>query len=328
MSRIGDALRRAGVEGSVSVGASIEDLDLQTLPEELRGSKLPPAAVPTSESAPAKSVAKPEAGPAVPAAPSPDLRPACRLYEPFSKAVTERLVIHAEAPPEAIEQYRRLAALLHHTQQDRGMRTVMVASALAREGKTLTAANVALTLSESYRRRVLLMDADLRRPSLGELFGLANLSGLSEALQAADDRKLSVVNVSPSLSVLPAGRPMADPMHVLTSTRMRRIVEEASAAFDWVVIDTPPVALLTDANLLAAMVEGAILVVGANSTPLASVQRAMDAIGRERILGVLLNRVHQETSASGYYYSYHARYYARDITNGHRRRWFRRLFPR
>src|SRR5215211_470254 len=98
----------------------------------------------------------------------------------------ERLVVHPNAEPVAVEQYRRLAAVLHQTQVERGIKVVMVASAKAAEGKTLTAANLALTLSESYGRRVVLIDADLRRPALSRLFQLPNGSGLSENLRAAE----------------------------------------------------------------------------------------------------------------------------------------------
>ena len=80
----------------------------------------------------------------------------------------------------------------------------------------------------------------------------------------------------------------------LTSERMRRLIDEAREAFDWVIIDTPPVGLLTDANLLASMVDGAVLVVKAGSTPYDLVKRAVDAIGRERLLGVVLNRADEQ----------------------------------
>ena len=96
----------------------------------------------------------------------------------------------------AVEQYRRLAATLHGLQAERGLKTLMVTSTLPEEGKTLTIANLALTLSESYKRRVLLIDADLRRPSIHEVFGLPNQSGLTEGLRA-ESGQLSVLEVSP-----------------------------------------------------------------------------------------------------------------------------------
>ena len=99
-------------------------------------------------------------------------------------SVAERLITHANADTVVVEQYRRLAAILHQAQVERGVKVVMLASAQTAEGKTLTAVNLALTLSESYKRRVLLIDADLRRPSVAKVFGVVPGSGLSECLKA------------------------------------------------------------------------------------------------------------------------------------------------
>jgi capsular exopolysaccharide synthesis family protein len=182
----------------------------------------------------------------------------------------------------------------------------MVASAMAGEGKTLTAANIAYTLSESFRRRTLLIDADLRRPTVDKVLNVMSVSGLNDALEAPDDRKLTIIEMSPRLSVLPAGRPNPDPMSGLTSPRMRSIVQEAATKFDWVVLDTPPIELLPDASLLSEMVDGVLLVVSAGITPFRSIERAVNAIDRKRILGVVLNRAVQG-HASGYYgYAYAA----------------------
>lgn len=230
----------------------------------------------------------------------------------LSPALIGKLVIGDEVKPITIEQYRRLAAALHHAQADTGIKIVMVASALAGEGKTLTAINLALTLSESYGRKVLLIDADLRRPTIHQAFQLPNVSGLSDGLKAASDRKLTVAEITPRLSVLPAGRPDSDPMSGLTSGRMSRVLEEASAKFDWVILDTPPVGLITDAHLLAAMTDVAVLVVRAGRTPCALVQRAVESLDRSRVIGVVLNCVTDDAmSPAGKYGQYYSSYYIR-----------------
>jgi protein-tyrosine kinase len=226
-----------------------------------------------------------------------------------------KLVIHGNAEAVIIEQYRRLAAVLHQAQVDRGLKVVMVASAQSAEGKTLTAANLALTLSESYRRRVLLVDADLRRPALGRMFGVASASGLAECLKADEVQQLRIMNISPSLGFLPAGAADHDPMSGLTSGRMQQIIDQAAASFDWVILDTPPVGLLTDAHLLAAMVHAAVLVIDAGTTQHAAVQRAIESIGREKIVGVVLNRVEDKVLAETAYYAYY-----RDPAHPRRRR--------
>src|SRR2546425_2341226 len=218
----------------------------------------------------------------------------------------EKLVVTERPEQSTIEQYRKLAATLHHAQTERQLKVVMVSSAVSGDGKTLTSTNLALTLSESYRRRVLLMDADLRRPSVHEVFQVPNLAGLTECLTAETERRLPLIEVSPYLSLLLAGRPDSDPMSGLTSSRMHRLIGEAAATFDWVIIDTPPVVLLPDANLLAAMVDAALLVIGAGKTPYKLITRAIEALGRNKIMGVVLNRVDPSCLAGGYGYGYYS----------------------
>jgi capsular exopolysaccharide synthesis family protein len=226
----------------------------------------------------------------------------------FGREAIGKVVVGPHADHGLVEQYRRLGAALHHHQLQGAVRTLMVTSAVASEGKTLTAVNLALTLSHSYMCRVLLIDADLRRPGVHQMFGLPNTVGLSNRLRHPDVYPLQFQTVSPTLSVLTAGRPDADPMAGLVSDTMSRTLLSAAEQFDWVVVDTPPVALLPDANLLAAMIDTALLVVSANTTPYPLVRRAVDAIGEQRILGVVLNRMAAADMVSAYN-AYGYRYY-------------------
>jgi len=203
------------------------------------------------------------------------------------------------------EQYRRLAATLHRVQATSGLRVVMIGSAVAGEGKTLTAANLALTFSESYDKDVLLIDADLRRPSLARTFGIPGSPGLSDFLLRGHDGKLPLQRVSSRLSVLPGGRASADPMAGLTSQRMQQLIGEAREAFDWVIIDTPPIGLMTDASLLAAMADGTVFVVKANATPYQIIERSIQALGNGQLLGVVLNRATAVGRGHKYYDYYH-----------------------
>lgn len=233
--------------------------------------------------------------------------PATRL-ERVTTDLAHKLVGATQNGFEWVEQYRRLAAALHHAQVDNGIKVVMVASAVAGEGKTLTAVNLALTLSRSYRRRVLLIDADMRRPMIHQVFGFPNITGLTEGLKAETDRRLQLIEISSHLAVLPGGRPDPDPMGSLTSDRMRRLIREASERFDWVILDTPPVGLLPDGKLLAAIADVVLLVVRAGSTQFDPIQRAVAALGRDRILGVVLNRAANSPSRYHYYhYAYERR---------------------
>jgi capsular exopolysaccharide synthesis family protein len=233
---------------------------------------------------------------------------------PFGHKGIGKVVVGPGADSTLVEQYRRLGAALHHHQLQSGARTLMVTSAVAAEGKTLTATNLALTLSHSYQRRVLLVDADLRRPSIHEILRLPNTTGLSDSLRHPEKEGLRFHTIAPNLCALTAGRADSDPMAGLVSNTMNRLLVEASQQFDWVIVDTPPVALLPDANLLAAMIDTAVLVVSAHATPYPLVRRAMDAIGQQRILGVVLNRMARADMVAAYnYYGYGA--YSYGVSN-------------
>jgi protein-tyrosine kinase len=221
---------------------------------------------------------------------------------PFAEKMTV-----ATSNPTSVEQYRRLAARLYLAQAEHGAKIVMVTSALPGEGKTLTATNLALTLSESYKLKVLLIDGDLRRPFIHEMFQVPNVSGLNDGLRTDSDRKIPLISYTDNLTLLTAGRPEPDPMSVLSSSRMRQVLDEARTRFDWVIVDTPPVALLTDAHLLASLVDSVILVVRAGRTPLPALNTAVTAVGRNRVLGVVLNHAEQGLPDGSYqYYDYHA----------------------
>jgi protein-tyrosine kinase len=317
MSRVDEALRRALEIGVAEPGTTtLDDSDLQGsgVPDSVRELAQEPFPLEMPDKRHRPPV-KSHAGPFTPVMAEvsrpqpvlPDLPKPGSLFERIDASLAEKVVIDRNMASGGREQYRRLAAALHHAQAATGAKIVMIASAVPGEGKTLTASNLALTLSESYQRSVLLVDADLRRPTLHTIFRIDNSAGLSDGLISDAERRLPVRQVSERLALLPAGRPSADPMAGLTSVRMRRLLDEAREAFDWVIIDTPPVALLPDANLLASMVDGAVLVVKAGSTPYELVRRAVESIGRDRLFGTVLNRAeHQPHSYSYSHYDGYA----------------------
>jgi capsular exopolysaccharide synthesis family protein len=212
-------------------------------------------------------------------------------FRDFDVAVRRKLVVGEQALPELREQFRKVAATLYGLQAERQQNIVMIVSAGPGEGKTLTATNLALTLSESYRSRVLLVDADLRRPSVHKLFDITNDIGLKEGLTTDSDAKFSTIRISPRLEVVTAGSAPVDPMGALTSELLRMKLEEAARTFDWVVLDTPPVGLLPDAKILAGLADLAVLVVEAGVTRCELAQRAIEAIGRDRVVGAVLNQL-------------------------------------
>ncbi|MEZ5291474.1 MAG: CpsD/CapB family tyrosine-protein kinase [Vicinamibacterales bacterium] len=220
-------------------------------------------------------------------------------------ALSEKVATPTGAPTVALEQYRKLAAKLHQWQLDHDGKVVMMVSAVAGEGKTLTTVNLALTLSGSYQKRVLVIDCDLRRPTIHGAFQIAGSPGVADIVERSE---IPVVRITERLSVVPAGRVDGDPMGILTSNAMAALLEHARREYDWVLLDTAPLAVLPDANLLADHVDGSVLVVSAGATAFELVDTAIRVIGKERVLGVVLNGVDPRDMSTA---NYHADYYGR-----------------
>lgn len=289
MSRFGKALERANDGPLLSPTSTLA-------PAEAPDAALFDAAWDVKETAP----------PSTPTAAEPV---ADRLNVPvgtnFHPALVEKVVAPNGAPTVALEQYRKLAGRLHQWQLDHEGKLIMMVSAVAGEGKTLTSVNLALTLSSSYKRRVLLIDCDLRRPTVHAVFQIPGAPGVADIVTRGE---IPVVRVTERLSVVPAGHLEGDPMGVLTSDAMTTLLAQARREYDWVILDTAPLAVLPDANLLADHVDGAVLIVSAGRTDFDLVNTAVKVIGRERVLGVVLNGVDPRDMTTA---NYHADYYGR-----------------
>ena len=317
MSRIDEALQKAGLvptdettSGTTSAGAAW-DLDSMveapTSPEP--ETRRPDTAEPT-EPTPSRTAMTP----AVQREPSQAWTPGDEgavtrrdfpgLSHALNRSFEDKLLATPGMEFQSVEQFRRLAAVLHVMQENENIKTVLVSSAVPAEGKTLTACNLALCLSGSYHRRVLLVDGDLRRPTMHEMFQVPGASGLSDWLRSDRDRAPAIEQVSKHLSVLPAGRPDPDPMGILTSHRMQELLTDASESVDWIVLDSPPVGLLSDGHLLARMADAVILVVRAAHTQHPDIQRTIESLGRDRIAGIVLNQVEQAPWSNRYGYGY------------------------
>jgi len=242
-----------------------------------------------------------EPQPASPAAPaSSEAPPAPSARDRFTASRPSSWTpVPASAQGVAVEQYRRLVGALLRAQAEHGVKVVMITSALPGEGKSLTAANVAVTLAKSYQRSTLLIDADQRDPSQHLIFNVDNPRGLTEHLRSYEPGPVHTVELFPGLTLLPAGRPTSDPMGGLTSNRLRQMLADAASTFDLVLVDTPPVTVVPDAGLLAPLVDAVVLVIKANDTQYDAVASAVTTVGRERILGTVLNQA--EASSFGRY---------------------------
>jgi capsular exopolysaccharide synthesis family protein len=318
MSRITEALKKAntGIAPSLPVSTATDALGavLDQLVKEA------PEKAPAAPVRVTTHIARTEPTSAAVPTSAPDVSTKL-VIEEFAETVSRSVPDTQSVPnlslpdaPGISDQFSKVATALYNGQMANGTKVVLVSSAVKGEGKTFTALNLALTLSGSFRRRVLLIDADMRKPSVHRHLNLSDESGLAEALRADADRKVTLARVSPNLSVLVAGKPLADPMSTLSSARMQRIIQDAAAQFDWVIIDTPPAASTPDANLISRWADGVLLVIRANTTPSAAVQNAIDALGKDRILGVILNHWAAEGDESPSHYG--AKYSTEEPSSG------------
>ncbi|OFW26910.1 MAG: hypothetical protein A3H97_21920 [Acidobacteria bacterium RIFCSPLOWO2_02_FULL_65_29] len=213
----------------------------------------------------------------------------------------------SHAPHDFSEAFRSLRTSIASRYPGEGAKTMIVTSAQPLEGKTTTAANIAMALAYGGAR-VLLIDADMRRPGLHRSLRLTNDRGLSQILTGqARVRDVIQRTVDPNLLAITAGRTPANPSELLSSERMKTLITNLRhGPFDWIVIDTPPVLAVTDAVILAPMVAGVTFVIGAEMTRRRLAERALETIlaSHPKMVGVVLNKV--DFARNKYYYS---RYY-------------------
>jgi succinoglycan biosynthesis transport protein ExoP len=222
------------------------------------------------------------------------------------RAGTQLVTIQAPRSP-AAEAYRTLRTSMLVAASERGIKTLMVVSAIAGEGKTTTAANLAVVLAQAGRR-VVVMSADLRRPRLHEFFGLDPERGLADVLAGERRPWESLKSGGPdNLWVMSSGHIPEQPTELLQSPAMQELITDQREVVDFIVIDCPPVLAVADALVIAPLVDGVIFVADAMSTPRGAVIQAraqLDQVGA-RMLGAVLNNV--EAGGSGYAY-YGAQY--------------------
>jgi capsular exopolysaccharide synthesis family protein len=196
-----------------------------------------------------------------------------------------------ELPSIGGEAYRILRTNLLFSSDTQGLRTLVVTSALPQEGKTVIAANLAISFAREGIR-VLLIDADLRRPAMHRLFGVARSPGLAQALanSATVESSIRATSVS-GLSILACGSLPTNPTELIRGTRMRELLETIGASYDLVIIDTPPVLPVADAAIIAAVSDGVLMVVRAGKTSRTLTQEAcarLAAVGAN-LVGTVLN---------------------------------------
>ena len=225
---------------------------------------------------------------------------------PFQPAPESHLLDLNNSHETPAEEFRTLRTRLNHLQTIQPLHTIVVTSPSPAEGKTFTAVNLALAESHLAESSVLLGDFDLRRPIVHNLFQVDRAPGLSDYLTGQCTftqalRKIEGMN----LYILPAGSPVKNPLELLNTRQAKALFDELPRCFNWSIFDTPPLLFSADANLLATLADGAILVVKIGSTTFDNVTRAIQSLCENNVLGIVANgaRASELYSKYTYYYS-------------------------
>lgn len=210
-----------------------------------------------------------------------------------------------EKKPKSIgaEAYRTLRTNIQYSSFDDKYKLIVVTSAAPGEGKSTTAGNLALALAQDGKK-VLLMDCDMRKPSIHRNFKVSNEAGLSDLL--ANKRLIQdvVFKFNDNLTIIPAGTIPPNPSEILDSNKMKTYLKEVREVFDYVIMDTPPIQAVTDAQVLSAISDGTLLVVRAEKTKKEAVVSSINAINTVNgtVIGTILNAVDKTISRHYYYY--------------------------
>lgn len=206
------------------------------------------------------------------------------------------------------EQYRMLRSKISLMQKETGLKTLLITSTVPNEGKTLVSCGISAVLAQDPGKRVLLIDADLRKPDVCRELGILKedrFEGLSQVLRGECTLEEALLcSMDQSLYFMPAGPVPPNPAELLGTRYLELTVKGAAKIFDWVIIDSPPVLPLADASVLASLCDAALLVVRANSTPAKVIRNAIQTLGRDKFCGVVLNRM-RNLQYSTYYHYYH-----------------------
>jgi protein-tyrosine kinase len=188
-------------------------------------------------------------------------------------------------------------------------KSILVTSAVPGDGKSFVSSNLAISIAQGIEEYVLLVDCDIRRPSLHTYFGFGKVNGLSSYLDGSDPiEKLLLKSPISKLTILPGGKPPRNPTELLSSRKMRGLLDEITRRYDdrYIIIDSPPPSMAAEVTAIAQSVDGVILVVRSGKTPRQAVHDTVERIGKDKILGIVLNQAEQSVKK---YYGYDKSYY-------------------
>jgi capsular exopolysaccharide synthesis family protein len=302
MSRLFDALQRAGTEQSgveypdlVSMVGEVFESEPEETSKELGAAEMNLLEMPSLKAVPTNESTETPVKQPEPEFPSLNV----------SVAPNSRLVFFTEPDSLPAEKFRFLSVRLRQIQQNRPLKKVLVTSSIAEEGKSLVTANLAGVLARR-KQRVLLIEGDLRRPVLAGQFGLGRLAGLGEWLQGNHESVSNIYRlIDFNFWMMPAGTPPTNPLELMQSGNLSRLMSLIRDSFDWIIVDSPPLLPLADATVWARITEGTLLVARVGKTEKDQLQRALDLVKQSDLIGVVLNGADESNYKSYYHYLSH-----------------------
>ena len=212
-------------------------------------------------------------------------------------------IVEKEPKSMAAESYRTLRTNIQYSSFDKAYRIIVVTSAEPEEGKSTTAGNLALCMAEGDKK-VILIDCDLRKPSLHKKFKTSNLLGLSDVIIGKADLDSVTHRYNKNLFLLTSGKIPPNPSEMISSKAMSHLLESLKDTFEYIIIDTPPLKVFSDSQILSTKADGTILVVRAEKTKKESAKSAIDLLKnvKANIIGIVLNGI--DVSGNKYYYDY------------------------
>lgn len=217
------------------------------------------------------------------------------------RPLLNRLVAVTDGDSAAAEAFRLLGVRMRHLRRDRTLRKVLITSSIPQEGKSLVSANLACTLAAGSQQKVVLLEGDLRRPSLMKIFGLDQRPGICEWLQGGRNLTSSIYRLDTAgIWIMPAGDAPGNPLELMQSGKLPAMVEQLTAWFDWVLVDSPPVMPLADTSIWSRLCDGILLVTRQGITEKRQLKRGLEAIESRKLIGALLNS--STSDDKGYYY--------------------------
>jgi capsular exopolysaccharide synthesis family protein len=214
-----------------------------------------------------------------------------------------RLVTVSDIDSPAAEAFRLLSVRLRHLRRTRELKKLLITSTIPQEGKSMVSANLACALASSTRRKILLLEGDVRRPSLSKVFSLKPYPGLCEWLEGGRSLISSLYRLEPGgIWLFPAGHAPVSPLELLESTKLPALIEQLAAWFDWIIIDSPPVLPLADTSVWTRQADGILLVTRQGTTQKRHLQRGLEGLESKKVIGAVLNS--SKNSSDNEYYSY------------------------